>query len=108
MSNLTTETIGTTLKINISTDITSTSAQNIQDQLVKLFQSLQNITAIELIIEKVDFIDSMGLNLLIGIYQQCQKQALSFKISGASPANIQLFTFVRLLDRFGIEATVNS
>jgi len=46
------------------------------------------------------------LNLLISVYQECQKRSIKFKITGCSQSNMKLFSFVKMKERFGIEANV--
>lgn len=52
----------------------------------------------------IKMIDSQGLNLLIGIYQECQKRNCSFVVTNPSDSIKKLFSFVKLNEKFGIPA----
>ncbi|MCS7008620.1 MAG: STAS domain-containing protein [Chthoniobacterales bacterium] len=93
----------TTLRISFDGDLLST---NVHDLRPKLFQALEanpDATTLHADLKNCKVIDSMGLNLLIALYRECEKRKISFKAINVSPEVKRLFGFLNLTSRFGVE-----
>lgn len=91
-----------TLTLTCEEDLISTS---VKDLLLFSRRAIAGAPAASTLIvdlSQVEMIDSQGLNFLIGLYQEAEKAGKSFRVTGASPANQRLFSFVNLKERFGI------
>lgn len=91
------------LTITIEEDLV---AANIKRQLTEAHEALADNPSIEQIIiniEKVDTIDSLGINLLVGVYKEARKGDTPFKVTGSSPGIKRLFMLYSLSAHFGIE-----
>lgn len=92
----------TTLTVTFEEDILSTNTLELKDALVELLNLTTQCNAIRLDLSAVDIIDSQGLNLLIGIYQECQKRQWQFTVHNPKSNVRELLQFVRLEQRFGL------
>lgn len=90
------------LVITLEKDLISTTVSECLGDVQELLESIDSIESLSLDISQVNTIDSQGLNLLVGVYQECQSRDWAFRVTGASSAHRRLFQFVKLTDRFGI------
>ena len=90
------------LMITFEEDLVSTSVKEYLNRCKEVLGQTQNLKKVVADIAKVKMIDSQGLNLLVGLYQECNKKKLSFQVTGTSPSLKRLFDFVKMSDRFGI------
>lgn len=86
-------------------DLLSTTVQRIKEECKPLLDALGDGQGVIVDISGVTTIDSKGLNLLIGLYQETIKKNCGFRVAGSSPELKQLFAFVKMTERFGIEAS---
>jgi anti-anti-sigma factor len=91
------------LLISVGDNILSTNI----DALSKAMRSLidaseQEVNQIVLNLKGVDTIDSQGLNLLIGLYQESKKRKWGFRVVECSENVKWLFSIFKLTDVFGV------
>jgi anti-anti-sigma factor len=66
-----------------------------------------DVRAIVINFEKVNFIDSSGIGLIVSIFKTMQQKEGRFALSNLSPKNMEIFSITRLnkiLDIFGSES----
>lgn len=93
-----------TLTLSIEEDIISTTVKACLTEAQSLIEESADISEIHIDLTEVNTVDSQGLNLLVGIYQECRSRDWSFKVVGASASLKRLFQFVKLSERFGIDS----
>ena len=91
------------LVISVEENILSTNI----DTLAKEFKELVNksedeANQIVLDLSGIDTIDSQGLNLLIGLFQECKKRKWGFRVSNCTENIKWLFSIFKLTDVFGV------
>ena len=91
------------LIISVEENILSTNI----DALAKEFKELVNksedeVNQIVLDLSGIDTIDSQGLNLLIGLFQECKKRKWGFRVANCTENIKWLFSIFKLTDVFGV------
>ena len=94
---------GSELVIHIDKDLLSTTVNECTEEIKPLLENDVGSVAIDL--SSVSTVDSQGLNFLVGLYQESTRADRTFKVTGASPSLVRLFSFVKLNERFGISAS---
>lgn len=82
-------------------DILSTNVNESMNEFNKI-DNRYNVKDLKVNLEKVNMIDSQGLNLLIGIYQECLKKSINFTVNNVSEPVLKLLKFVKLDKKFGV------
>jgi anti-anti-sigma factor len=78
--------------------------QNVYEIQKTLQAQLQDdCSEVILDLRKVEFIDSMGLKLIIGLYKSCQEKSLELKITGCAPKVHQILSICGLNRYLNIE-----
>jgi anti-anti-sigma factor len=88
----------TNMVLHFGEALTSTTVLSLRLQFLSLLGQCSGVETITADLSRVPMIDSQGLNLLIGMYQDAREKGLSFRITGASEANRRLFALVNLQD----------
>ena len=92
------------LSIKVGEDILSTNV----DTLAKGFREIieeagADAKQVELDLSGIDTIDSQGLNLLIGLFQECKKKKWGFQVINCTENVRWLFSIFKLTDVFGVD-----
>lgn len=87
--------------IHFEEDLLSTNVQELRSELKIICEKIEGSNLI-IDLSKCKIIDSQGLNLLIGLYKEAVNKQCKFKVTGASTANLRLFSIFKLKERFGI------
>ena len=90
-----------TLILTFLGDILSTNVNASMDEFNKIGDR-NKVLDLQVNLEKVNMIDSQGLNLMIGIYQECLKKSINFTVSNVNDPVLKLLKFVKLDKKFGI------
>ena len=90
-----------TLILTFLGDILSTNVNTSMNEFNKI-EDRYKLKNIKVNLEKVNMIDSQGLNLLIGIYQECLKKSVNFTVSNVSDPVLKLLKFVKLDKKFSV------
>jgi len=84
------------------------SDEIIMDVVVEMKAEITQLTesspqkAVVLDLDRVTFMDSSGVGLLIGLRRMCQEQGKAFSIANPSPPIRKLFDMLRLTDYFAV------
>ena len=92
-----------TLHIAFAGDILSTNVQSLRPELMQALQKAEGITSVQADLQAARIIDSMGFNLLIALFRECEKRQLRFGVINPSPEVLRLIKFLNLADRFGLD-----
>ncbi|MCK9329151.1 MAG: STAS domain-containing protein [Candidatus Cloacimonetes bacterium] len=80
-------------------------ASNLEVQTQAIKESFDKYTDLDTVIlnlSNVNEIDSMGVNLVVGLYKQTQAKKMTFKVSNASRSIINLFNLFKLTSYFEV------
>jgi len=90
------------LILKFEESLISTTVKRLREQYLGFLAQTQRIHSITFDISQVDLIDSQGLNFIIGIFNETQKNGIAFRLAGASPANKKLFELVNLQEHIPV------
>jgi anti-anti-sigma regulatory factor len=86
----------TNLTLIFEESLLSTDVQRLRMQYLQILEQAGPVTSITADIAQVAMIDSLGLNFIIGLYNDSREKRCVFRLSGASPSNMKLFELVNL------------
>ena len=92
------------LEIRIAEDITSFWVKDKLDQMREAIERDNSYEEIVLDMEKVEVIDSIGLNLIIALYKTANQIRKSFKIIGLNGKVKKLFRILKLDEVIAVES----
>ena len=97
------ELMGTDLRITPEDPLAAATINPLHDQVVKLFADPSRFHTVVVDLSSVKVIDSLGVNLLVGLYKECRKHSKAYSVIGCNPAIKRLFDLYKLTTYFGIE-----
>jgi anti-anti-sigma factor len=86
----------TNLILKFEESLISTTVKRLREQCFASLAQSQRPGSVTFDLSQVDMIDSQGLNFIIGIFNDTQKDGIAFRLVGASQANKKLFALVNL------------
>ncbi|NLN40462.1 MAG: STAS domain-containing protein [Clostridiales bacterium] len=92
------------LEIRIAEDITSFWVKDKLDQMREAIERDNSYEEIVLDMEKVEVIDSIGLNLIIALYKTANQIRKGFKIIGLNGKVKKLFRILKLDEVIAVES----
>lgn len=94
------------LSFQVGEDILSTNVETLAKQFREGIDSASaTVNQIEVNLSGVDTIDSQGLNLLIGLFQECKRKKWGFRVSHCTENVRWLFSIFKLTEVFGVNAS---
>lgn len=91
------------LTISIEENILSTNIDTLAKEFKELINKAEDkVNQVILDLNGIDTIDSQGLNLLIGLFQECKKKKWGFRVSNCTENIKWLFSIFKLTDVFGV------
>jgi anti-anti-sigma factor len=84
------------LHISFEESLISTTVVRLKQACHTELTNQPDINAVKVDLSQVEMIDSLGLNFLVSLFGDVQKNGWSFAISGISEANRKLFELVNL------------
>ena len=91
------------LTISVEENILSTNIEALAKDFKELVANSEDqANQIVLDLEGIDTIDSQGLNLLIGLFQECKKKKWGFRVTNCTENIKWLFSIFKLTDVFGV------
>jgi anti-anti-sigma factor len=91
------------LTIVVEENILSTNIDAIAGGFKKTVEEADGeVNQIILDLEGIDTIDSQGLNLLIGLFQECKRKKWGFRVVNCSENVRWLFSIFKLTEVFGV------
>lgn len=91
------------LTISVGEDILSTNIDAVAKAFKEFVELGENqVNQIILDLNGIESIDSQGLNLLIGLFQECKKKKWGFRVTHCTENVKWLFSIFKLTDVFGV------
>jgi len=91
------------LSFQVGEDILSTNVESLAKQFRdRIDEAAGDANQIELNLSGVETIDSQGLNLLIGLFQECKKKKWGFRVTHCTENVRWLFSIFKLTEVFGV------
>ncbi|MCG8528247.1 MAG: STAS domain-containing protein [Opitutales bacterium] len=91
------------LSIVVEDNILSTNVESLSTSFKELLNSSgDEFNQIILDLEGIDTIDSQGLNLLIGLFQECKNKKWGFRVTNCTENVKWLFSIFKLTEVFGV------
>ncbi len=94
---------GDELVAEMDETLCAVNVKALYDEFKSWFSGAQNFTGLVVNLGRVTVIDSLGVNLLVGLYKECRKNNKVFRVIEPSPAIRRLFELYKLTAYFGIE-----
>lgn len=89
--------------IKMDCPLVAANTEKLLEQAKGIFDKPDAFKSVIIDLTHVEAIDSLGINMLVGLYKECQKHQKTFKVVGASQALKRLFEIFKLTSYFGIE-----
>ena len=98
------KTEGTFLVCSLRQEITATTVPVLRDKFVEFLQGEADWEEMVLDCRNVETIDSIGVNLVVGLFKQTRTLKRSFRMTGCNPTVLKIVKLFRLDDQFIVEA----
>lgn len=94
---------GKSLILLPETDLIASKIEEIRDFFQESLKDNKNINEVILDADNIEIVDSLGVNLVIGLYKQVAEDSKKFKVINAGKKFIKLANFFRFPSIFTIE-----
>ena len=84
------------LVIKLEESLLSTTVRRLRQEYLEALGQSPNPTSVTFDLSLAEMIDSQGLNFIISVFNDTQKNGISFRIVGVSQVNKKLFELVNL------------
>jgi len=86
--------------VRVAGDLDATGAPALRSQLVETMESATHRVVLDL--SAVDFLDSLGLSMLVAAHRRAHELGIDFVLASPSPASRRVLEITRLTDLFTI------
>lgn len=86
------------------TDLIANRIEELRDYFVKQLKENSDVSHVLLDVSGVDFIDSLGVNLIVGLYRQITSAEKTVEIIGAGKNFMKVANFFRLTSLFSVSS----
>jgi anti-anti-sigma factor len=97
------EFMGNDLLIIPDDPLAASTINPLHNQLLSFFSDPTRFQKVIVDLSGVQIIDSLGVNLLVGLYKECRKHGKAYIVTGCTPSIRRLFDLYKLTTYFGIE-----
>mgnify|MGYP006277608363 CR=1 FL=1 len=91
-----------TLYLIPETNLTADRIENLRNEFMDGLNSNPDASTVIMQADYIDKVDSLGINLIIGVYRQVSSESKTFKITGAGETFLKLAGFFQLTKIFTI------
>lgn len=91
-----------TLFLIPDSDFTAGRIESLRNEFLEALNTHPDASTVVLQANRVETVDSLGVNLIIGIFRQVTGESKSFQITGAGPVLLKLAAFFQLTKLFTI------
>ena len=91
-----------TLYIVPECDLVASQVVKLRESILNKLKKEQSLEHIVLNVKDIDVVDSLGINLIIGIYRHGESLSISFEIVNASEKFIKISNFFKFEDFFNV------
>ena len=93
-----------TLYIIPETDLVASRIEELRDDMIQELENNPDATGVILDVQGIDIVDSLGVNLIIGLYRQVTAESKTFEIIGAGDKFMKVANFFRFPTLFTVKA----
>ncbi len=93
-----------TLILIPETDLIASAVENLRDYFILQIKEHTDVSKIILDARGIDIVDSLGVNLIIGLYKQVESESKVFEIISAGENFLKVSNFFRLNKLFEIKS----
>ena len=97
-----------TLILQPGADLVASVIEEIRDKVLMQMKKHADAACIVLDAEGIDIVDSLGVNLVIGIYRQAASETKSFEIVNAGDKFMKVADFFRFPSLFSVKGVVEN
>jgi anti-anti-sigma factor len=94
---------GTTLTLIPESDLTAGKIEELKDYFIAQLKEHSDFTHIQLDAGGIEVVDSLGVNLIVGLYREAMSRSATIEIIGAGENFIKVANFFRLPSLFPIK-----
>jgi len=91
-----------TIILSMQEDLLSSNVELLRAACKNAIENTNDVQNLQVDLSVTKIVDSKGLNLLIGLYQEANRRNWKFKVTGVSTEISQLLSFVKLAGHFGL------
>ena len=94
------------LRLIPKNDFVASSVETYRDSMLEAIGGQQRATILDLSAVKV--VDSLGINLIVGLYKSCQRNGTEFSVEGVNENILRIFKFFKLSEFFVVEKDLSA
>ena len=94
---------GTDLVIIPDDPLAAATVKSLHEQMAQYFTDPGKFQKLVVDLSGVKVVDSLGVNLLVGLYKECRKHGKAYQVTHCSPPIRRLFDLYKLTGYFGVE-----
>lgn len=84
------------------TDLVASRIEELRDYFAEQLGEHPDVSHVLLDVHGIDFVDSLGVNLIVGLYRQVTSASKSIEIIGAGKSFMKVAGFFRLTSLFSV------
>ncbi len=93
---------GQTLYLIPETDLIASRIEELRDYFGERLKANGDFTLVSMDVSGVDFVDSLGINLIVGLFRQMSAESKKMEIIGAGESFMKVANFFRLPSIFPV------
>lgn len=90
------------LVIKPEVDLTASRIEELRDYFMRQIDQCENVSHVILDVQGIKFIDSLGVNLIVGLYRQLSMASKTLEIVGANKNFMKIANFFRFSSLFPV------
>ncbi len=95
---------GKTLILTPETDLVASSIEEIRDYCLSQLEGNPNVAKVVLDVGGIEFVDSLGVNFIVGLYRQATSDVKTIEIVGAGQSFMKVANFFRFPSLFPVNS----
>jgi anti-anti-sigma factor len=93
----------TTLVLIPEADLIASNIEGLRDYFIEQLKQYSDYTHIQLDVSGIEVVDSLGVNLIVGLYRESVNRSATIEIIGAGENFMKVANFFRLPSLFSIK-----
>lgn len=95
---------GKTLVLMPETDLVASSIEDVRDYCLAQLEENPDVSKVVLDVEGIEFVDSLGVNFIVGLYRQVASEEKNIEINGAGKSFMKVANFFRFPSLFPVNS----
>ena len=91
---------GDALRLTPKSDLVASTVDDQRASMMKALESAGDKVVLDL--SSVEYLDSLGITLVLGLFKSCQKSGAAFSIEGVKPDILRVFKLFNLTKFFPV------